>query len=574
MRRMETNPLPVHLITLAKNKYFFMKLVVLFFIVFIFSLPISYAQSEGAPITIKASPSVSISGKPVEFSGNTLIAKEVLPVSFKLTSPDGKQIDLNTTTDKKGDYKLIYTKAFATGQYTITAKTADEKGEASATFTVTTVSGASNNIQKDFFKSTQTVQKALDAVIESMDKLPSKPDLDAQKAKLDAYKKKLSELKAAEEKVALALKDLIKATMDVPLPKNYLKDLAKANEEMVEKLSAIEAKAQELKNKSEICESINAMMEVCGFVSLVFDLKTKALKTLAKNLTSDKLIPGGLDRYVTNGTEDEKESLKFNINYAQKGALATAGAAADIAGYIGTGLSLDLCGYLGKIMYAGYCEDLKGNFLTTFKTTFQADNGIAWWIYDLDLKGELKLRYRKNTDLSKGAEITGEFTGYRVRYGIYEDFEQVEKVPQGMELFQKLKYSPKAIDLNSFNNDVGAIAMAMIPGSFRIQVKGIVDNKNELRLQVVESALDAETEEINKLWVILLNAMLPIPVITKFEIPIAKNKVIFKAVLKDQVYHLVQVKDKVTVEVKNQKTKLPLGGVIVETKLNMALSNK
>ena len=551
-----------------------MKLALVFFIAFICIISNTYAQSEGAPITIKATPSVSISGKAIEFSGNTLIAKEVLPVSLTLKSPDGKTIDLNTTTDKKGDYKLIYTKAFATGQYTITAKTADEKGEASATFIVTTVTGATNNIQKDFFKSTQTIQKSLDAVIQSMDKLPSKPDLDAQKAKLEEYKKKLSELKAAEEKLAQALKDLIKSTMDVPLPDNYLKDLTKANEEMVKKLPAIEAKAEEIKNKSQICEMINTMMEVCGFVSLVLDFKTKALKTLALNLSSDKFFPGGLDRYVEKGTDAEKETKKLNINNAQKGAIAAAGGAANYANYIGTGLSLDLCSYIGKMMYAAYCEDLKGDFVTTFKTTFQADNGLAWWIYDLDLKGELKLRYKKETDLSKGAEITGEFTGYRVRYGIYEDFEQVEKVPDGMVLYKKLKYSPKAIDLNTFNNDVGAIAMAMIPGSFRIQVKGIVNNKNELRLQVVESALDAETEEMNKLWVILLNAMLPIPVITKFEIPIAKNKVIFKAVLKDQVYQLVQAKDKVSVEVKNQKTKLPLGtGVLVETKLNMSLKN-
>ena len=548
--------------------------VALFLLASLFAFSGTYAQSEGAPITLTVSPSVAVSGKPVEFTGTTLIGKEILPVFFKLTTPDGKETDFETTTDKKGSFKYIYTKAYATGQYIISAKTADEKGEASDTFSVTTITGVVNNLQKDFFRSTQTIQKTLDAVIQSMSKIPSSAELDAQKAKLDEYKKKLSELKAAEEKLALQLKELIKATMDIPIPDKYLKELAKANEEMNQKLPVIEAKAEEIKNKSKICEMVNAMMEACGFISLVLDFKTKALKALAINLTSDKIFPGGLDRLVTSGSDAEKETKKLNINNAQKGAIAAIGGPLSYANYIGTGLSLDLCSYIGKMIYAKYCEDLKGDFITTFKTTFQADNGLAWWIYDLDLKGELKLRYQKETDLSKGAEITGEFTGYRVRYGIYEDFEQQEKVPDGMALFQKLKYSPKAIDLNAFNNDVGAIAMAMIPGSFRIQVKGIINNKNELRLQVVESALDAEHKEMNKLWIILLNAMLPIPVIKKFEIPIAKNKIIFRAVLKDQVYKLVQVKDKVTLDVKNQKTKLPLGGgVIVETKLNMSLKN-
>lgn len=546
----------------------------LFLLAFIIAIPSTYAQSEGAPITIQASPSLAVSGKPIEFHGNTLIAKEILPVIFKLSCPDGKMVELKTTTDKKGDYKLIYAKAFATGRYIISAFTADEKGMASDTFTITTITGASNNIQKDFFKSTQTVQKTLDAVIQSLSKLPSYPEMDEQKAKLDEYKRKLSELKATEEKLSLAIKEVMKATMDVPLPDKYLRDLAKTNEEMSEKLPVIEAKAEEIKNKSKVCEMANAMIEACGFISLVLDFKTKALKALTINLSSDKFFPGGLDRWVTTGSEAEKETKKLNINNAQKGAIAAIGGPLSYANYIGTGLSLDLCSYIGKMFYAKYCEDLKGNFVTTFKTTFQADNGLAWWIYDLDLKGELKLRYLKDTDLSKGAEISGEFTGYRVRYGIYEDFEQVESVPAGMQLYQKLKYSPKAVDLNYFNNDFGTVAMAMIPGSFRIQVKGIVNNKNELRLQVVESALDAEHEEINKLWIILLNAMLPVPVIKKFEIPIAKNKIIFRALLKDQVFKLVQVKDKITLEVKNQKTKLPLGsGVLVETKLNMELTN-
>lgn len=550
------------------------KYFILSFIAFIFTISCGFAQSEGAPITVQASPSISISGKPIEFSGYTLIGKETLPVFLTVTSPDGKTTELKATTDVKGDYKFTYTKAFATGQYIITAKTADEKGEASDTFTVATITGVANDLQKDFFKSTQTIQKTLDAVIQSMAKVPPTPDLDAQRTKLDEYKKKLSELKASEEKLAQALKELMKATMDLPLPDKYRKDLEKANKEMTEKLPAIEAKAEEIKNKSKICEMINAMMEVCGFTSLVLDFKTKALKALAINLTSDKIFPGGLDRYVTTGSDAEKETKKLNINNAQKGALAAIGGPLSYANYIGTGLSLDLCSYIGKMMYAKYCDELKGDFLTTFKTTFQADNGLAWWIYDLDLKGELKLRYKKETDLSKGAEITGEFTGYRVRYGIFEDFEQVEQVPAGMQLYAKLKYSPKAVDLNYFNNDLGAIAMAMVPGSFRIQVKGIVNNKNELRLQVEESVLDAEHGEMNKLWIILLNSMLPIPVIKKFEIPIAKNKIIFRAVLKDQVYQLVQIKDKVSLEVKNQKNKLPMGGgVLVETKLNMSLKN-
>ena len=560
-----------------------MKYLIIFFICCVSLITKTYAQEEGAFISVKASPRVSISGYPMEFSGNTTIGNEVLPVSLTITSPDGKVTDLKTTTDKKGDYKITYNKAYATGQYIITAKTADEKGEASDTFNVTTVSGVANNIQNDLFKSTETIQKALDAVAEAMDLLPSRPDFEAQKAKLNSYKKKLNELKVEEEKGAMAIKELVRkigppgqvnVITDIPHPELFLNPLIEANKEIAKKLPALEAKAAEIKNKSQICEMINDMVEVCGFVSLVLDFKTKVWKTLALNLLSDKIFPGGLDRMFINGDAAANETWKFGINSAQKTVIAAAGGNAGMATFIGTGFSLDIGSYIGKIMYAGYCEDLKGDFKTTFKATFLAANEKEWWVYDVNLKGEMKLRYKKNTDLSKGTEITGEFTGYRVKYGINEDFQQVEKVPYGMTLLKALRFSPAAVDANYFNNDLGAIAMAGIPGSFRVKVKGIVNNKNELRLQVIESALDVETVEKNTLWVIMINGMLPIPIIKKFEIPIAKNRVMFTAVLKDQVYHLVQDKEIVNVEVKDQKTKLLLPAVIVETKHSMSLSNK
>lgn len=166
------------------------KYFILSFIAFILINSSCFAQTDGAPITVLAIPSVSISGKQIEFSGNTLIGKEILPVFLTVTSPDGKTTELKATTDIKGNYKFTYTKAFATGQYIITAKTADQNGVASDTFQVTTITGAVNNIQIDFFKSTQTVQKGLDALIQSLDMLPSKPDLEVQKAKLNEYKKK------------------------------------------------------------------------------------------------------------------------------------------------------------------------------------------------------------------------------------------------------------------------------------------------------------------------------------------------------------------------------------------------
>ena len=532
---------------------------------------------EGAPITVTILPTVGISGKPIEISGTTLVAKEPLTVSIIVTGPDNKSVKLQAVTDKKGNYKTTFKNTGATGKYTIKAIPADEKNQASGTFYVSTISGAVTDIQNDLFKATQSAQRAIEAVTQKIAEIPSTPEIEEKKTKLAEVKQKISELKTKHEEVSAALKVLVKEAQDVPEAavkvNEYMADINKQNKELTDQLPAMDAKVQQFKNVSTSCEALNTIGELCGFASLVLDFERKAYKTFI-NLASDKVLPGAVDRMTIKGNDLSKESKKLAINTAQKTLVNVATKGYDLSDFIKTGLSLDLGQYFSKIIYAQFCEELKGKTSTTFKATFKSDGGEVYSVYDVELKGELKLRYAKNTDITKGAEITGEFIGYRVRYGFEEDFEKVEKVPDGMVLFARKTYTPLAADLNSINNDLGMFANSMVPGSYRVKVKGIVQN-NTLKLEVIKSPSDyTEKEEKNNIWVVIMQPLLPIPIIKNFEVPIASNRIMFIAALKNKTFKLVKAKEVVTITDSYLSKMVPGDGILIETKMAMNISNK
>lgn len=72
---------------------------------------------------------------------------------------------------------------------------------------------------------------------------------------------------------------------------------------------------------------------------------------------------------------------------------------------------------------------------------------------------------------------------------------------------------------------MGLAGLTVTPGTYRVKVKGKVEN-NTIVLEVVRSPLDyLERFEHNKMYLISLNPALPIPVIKTFTFPIAKARI-------------------------------------------------
>ena len=317
-------------------------------------------------------------------------------------------------------------------------------------------------------------------------------------------------------------------------------------------MPVIEDKITKFENVSKTCELIALTTELFSYISFCLDFKAKFVKVVL-NLASDKVIPGLLDRGVNSGDKSKDETLKTKITTTQKAMVAIAGGSQETNDFLKKELVVDMGQYLSKILYYKYCDELKGPISSEFAADFY-HNGAVYATYKVKLTGDLTLRFNKDANLKSGTEITGEFSGFRTFYNFKESVELVEPFPSGSIVMLRKTITPVAVDLNSIKNDLGILVSSLIPGSFKVGVSALVSG-TKLKLMVENNPVfDLETTEHNRLILVLSNALLPIPSIHTFDIPIASNKIMMRVALGEGGH---------TFDLKNEKGKYKLATSIV-----------
>ncbi len=397
-------------------------------------------------------------------------------------------------------------------------------------------------------------QQAATAIQDKTSSLPASAELNDFKEKCTQLTKKMNELRKNVDDNQVALVQVLKEISDVPKAMEkadgYLQQMDDWNESATDQLATLEKQLAASKAKATTCDNLSNVAELFGAISLCMNFQGKFLQ-ICTSLASDKLIPGVVDRQSWNGDAAIVEAKKASINQTQKTLFAKAQGSSAVAEFITKGMVLDMGQFVTKVLYAQLCTEIKGPANATFNAAFDADNGAKYWTYGLKLNGNLTLRYDKAADLSKPIAVTGEFEGVRTGYTFWEDFEQIEKIPKGMMLYARIKKSPLPIDLSSVGSDLGMVARNLVPGSYRVKVKGKVLN-NTLSLEFDDSPFDAiETArpENNKLFVICVNPILPIPMVKRFDFPIASSKVILlRGLGKTHDFTVKKTGDKVSIK--------------------------
>jgi hypothetical protein len=553
-----------------------------FILLAIFCLNECFAQGmeEGAPITSKVSPSFSIPGRTIKLSGTTVVGKSAVNLSLTITDPKGSKENVTLTTDTKGNYNYTFTKANTTGWYAFTVVTADKKNSVTDSLNVTSITSFSYSFAGKMARFTVASQQAITSIQDKTSGLPTSAELTDFKEKSTQLTKKLNELRKNVDDNQLALVSVLKEINDVPKSMEkadaYLQQMDDWNENAQEQLATLEKQLAASKAKASTCDNLSNITELFGAISLCMNFQGKFLQ-ICTSLASDKLIPGVVDRQSWNGDNAIVEAKKATINQTQKTLFAKSQGASAVAEFITKGMVLDMAQFVSKVLYAQMCTEIKGPANATFNAAFDADNGAKYWTYGLKLNGNLTLRYDKAADLSKAVAVTGEFEGVRTNYTFWEDFKQIEKVPKGMMLYARIKKSPLPIDVSAIGNDLGMIARNLVPGSYRVKVKGKVVN-NTLTLEFDDSPFDAiETarNESNKLFVICVNPILPIPMVKRFDFPIASSKVVLiRSLGKTHDFTLKKSGDKVTIKDNvSNKVELDNNSVHLSSSLLLDVSN-
>lgn len=494
-----------------------------------------------------------------------------------ITNPKGGKENITVKTDTKGAYTTNFSNTTSTGWYVFKIVTADKKNSATDSLYVGSVTNFSYGFAGKLAQFTEASQSAVTLIDEKVAGLPSSAELDNFKQKCTQLKKQMNEMRAKMDESTSELAKTLKTMSDVPKvmekADTYLKQMDDWSEQALDNIDIVQKQLAASKAKATTCDNLNNVGELIGAVSFCLNFQGKFVQ-ICTNLASDKVLPGLVDRQSWNGDNAIVEAKKVSINEAQKSMAAKLQGASAMADFIMKGFVLDMAQFATKILYAQMCTEIKGPANATFNAVFDADNGTKYWTYDVNLNGNLTLRYDKKADLNKPVAVTGEFEGVRTGYKFWEDFEQIEKVPKGMMLYARIKKSPLPIDLSAIGSDMGMVARNLVPGSYRVKVKGQVVN-DKLTLEFDDSPFDAienARKESNKLFIICVNPIVPIPMIKRFDFPIATSKaILFHGLGKSHEFTITKTGDKVLVK-DNVSSKKELSNNSVHLTANVMLN--
>ena len=556
----------------------------------------STAQStEGATISLNLSSPYTVPGAVYIIKGETQVGKEPVKVKVKISSPANKVEAFDLATDKLGKYQTKITAKEPYGKYTITVTGADGKRSASKDILVVDPEGMQEAIEEEMAKMAATAQSGLTVANNLVKQLPpsaakTEYEQKAQKVKV-GLEQVTKKFKVASTDLSVVIGTISHYPPVFEQAQPYVTQLQEITIEAATSEKNFKDRVKQSEQEAAKCDAMNFIAEAAGFASLVLDFKAKIAKVMI-NLASDKALPGAVDRMKWGNTQgQEQENAKLKINTAQKTMVASALGLEELSGFVKTGLSLDLVQFCAKSLYGKFCEELRGPFSGDFRAEMDADPVKGMWnSYDMIMKGTLVLRYEKGGDSKKGFAVSGEFEGVYTKYEFWENFEQVEKVPKGMMLLMREKkvaipIDPSSIPIPKFgkpageldiNNDLGMIARQLLPGSFRIKVKGKVIN-DKITLEIDKGAITNATNvgQTNRLILVIAQPLLPIPVIRVFDFPMAPARAIFTVGLGEtQELELKPVGGKTiaTKQIENVR-KLENGTIRLRTRLNIKIGS-
>lgn len=581
-----------------------MKHLLLFVLIIISGRAGAQEISEGAPVSLTLSGKYFVPGTLYKISGQTEIGKSPVKVKTEIQK-DGAVVEtFDITTDGKGQFSASRKAPALTGNYTVKVTGADGKKNITATFVVSTAQAIQDALKNEVQGAVMMAFKGLDAAYAMVKKLPPSA------ASAD-FKKNYFNTRKGLDDVALKMMNADKdfnSLMGVAAKypavleesQHYIGELETAVKDMENAKADFDKRIKQSEQEAAICDQLNFISEAAGFISLVLDFQGR-IGNIFVSIASDKVMPGALDRMDMSKSGlkgQELENAKFEVNSAQKALTSTALGFSSAIDFAKTGFMLDFLQFCAKGMYGKFCDELKGPFTGSFRAEFDADEGM-WNSYDMAMKGQLVLRYEKGGNSNTGFAVTGEFEGVYTKYDFWEDFEKVEKLPKNMMLLQRKRVIATPIDLSALpaptvskdketgklktglvnfdiNNDVGMIARQMLPGSFRIKVKGVVKD-NKITLKVDEGAVTNQmnTGQKNKLILVAASPIVPVPMVKVFEFPMAPAKSVFAVGIgPEQVFELQETEGQTMAKKKiDNSRKLDNGSIRLRAILDITIGS-
>ncbi len=499
----------------------------LFILAFSFSFGLSFAQegTEGAPVTIEISSKYLSPKQEYTLSGQTETGNKSLSVTIEILSGSSVLETESVSTEITGKYKITRKAPADNGIYQAKVTGADGKISETLSFVVVSPVGASKALAKHFDKPLQLAQKGLETANVIVSSLPPSAAREEFKEKSEEIRQKLL---VANERVDALKTEFVKLMEAATEHPSVLEEADKCIGELDGLMEEMRLEAErfswQVSQKSQEaasnCDNLDFIIETLGYVSKLTSIASSVTETIV-GFAKGEAISRTIDAAVTN------DDLNFLAN-------ATVNAAMSVGDPVGAiiGFTFDLAAYCYKKMYKICCQEMKGPFTGRFYAEFQAGEGKGVWEkYSLAMKGELRLRYGRGGNSKTGFAVTGEFEGTYSDYDFWADVRKVEPLPKDIFLIDTKVLNPISSYVPGERRDgwtLGRIA-PLVPGNFRIKVKGVVKD-DKLLLKFDDEALVNQVTNANEFFQLIViagNPIVPIPLIKRFTFPVAPARSIF-----------------------------------------------
>jgi len=513
-------------------------------------LPLA-APAEGEASDAKSSVRV-LPARPVE-PGASVTIEGIAPldaqgaVAVRIQPPGGApQVRLDVNPSANGDYQVSFKGTVNPGSYGVGVASPGGKAVGSARFEVAVMEDVEvlEIAVARALDEASAIEQLLDGIEDDLaaqvPTLPDNPAKDELKQRLDDIQGERRRARNSQAAVRDVLEPIRQFAAGDPALRPLLRLPAQALDDWTQRSAderqRIVNQLAASRRANVTCEQLERVIEgfkLAGALAKALyeplALITDPLKELAKNVTQKVATPalqklhlapeklrGLLDKLA-----EHKESLETAVGkaygHAESASKSRQGLLDKLAG---------AAAWLAGKVFDRFCERFSGPFDGRMSAEFFAQKGgEKWWEYTLRLKGQLDLRYAKNSMAGAATEVNGEFTGQAVDFTLKEDAIRVgwPKLTASARLFKRaalpvpwLFGTPLPEDPRGVEIEGKAAAVLVKPYSFMVPVQGtLVDDVLSLRFG---SATHDFTASARVVYVIVSPLSL-VPVATAFELP-------------------------------------------------------
>lgn len=443
-------------------------------------LPAQQLQKSATPVEVTATPSTAAQGTAVQISGISAVDGKKMDVGIVVTppasSPAAKPSLLTAHADAKGNFSVSFTATNVAGTYQVRATSPDGKGSATTQFTVVGASsGVSTNLDQaaaaanDLVSAAGEAEAAAERMISGQPKSPPQEEVLAKlnqlKARLREAPQQTAQIKPGWQKIQTSLDKYPQA---LPVFQPMLMDLSDWQANAKNEAAKIRRQLQQSQARGVACDQMDAAVQMLNWISYGLDFTDK-LFVKVRTVAEDKAIPEKVFAMLPPSARNE--NVKFLFAESMKAADAIwRGPAA----WFSTAVSfaVDIAAFAKQRQFDRYCEKFQGPISATLHADFY-ENARHYWSYDMDLSGQLVLRFAKGKSAGDAIHVSGEYEGHATRFTLWDDFIALYPKMASDVLYHSAR-PPAAHGTSKIEEWAGRIPSTAFSGptSFSIPVEG------------------------------------------------------------------------------------------------------